>query len=44
MEEIEYKVNNIIYKEGDKSEYLYFIKSGKIEISASYDIEGEIQR
>jgi len=29
----EYKKDEIIFDEGDKSEYFYFIKTGEIEIS-----------
>jgi len=33
LEEITFNLNNIIYKEGDPAEYIYFIKNGQIEIS-----------
>ena len=32
FENIEMKRNQIIYKEGDTSNYLYFVKSGEIEV------------
>jgi len=30
--EYTYKRNHIIYKEGDEAKYLYFVKSGIIEV------------
>lgn len=32
MDKFEKKVNNTIYKEGDKSKYLYFIEKGEIAV------------
>lgn len=32
FESLNLKRNQLIYKEGDKSDFLYFIKSGEIEV------------
>ncbi|KAL4454923.1 hypothetical protein ABPG74_006305 [Tetrahymena malaccensis] len=38
-EDIEYQINNVIYKEGERCQYVYFIKEGEIEISKIFKID-----
>ncbi|EAS00432.2 cyclic nucleotide-binding domain protein (macronuclear) [Tetrahymena thermophila SB210] len=38
-EDIEYQINNVIYKEGERCQYVYFIKEGEIEISKVFKID-----
>lgn len=36
FENFDVKRNQIIYKEGDQSNYLYFIKQGEVEVNNQY--------
>lgn len=40
---INFKQKSVIYKEGDKSNYIYLIKSGEVEISILHNINEENQ-
>ena len=43
MENCTFKLGSNVYTEGDPVEYLYFIKSGKIELSILENIEKAVK-